>query len=1350
MMKWYNLVNTVDVKSVYPLRDVQPGQDRLTPFYILFDPTTRGAYNYNALAFDTVNKKQNWNGIMKYLNSTSTDLINENISFIEFNMRIDNTISGINLTTAKVYVDLGSTISEDAIPNGQWDTEDKLGNPNGILEEAEDIGLDFMLAGDERTMWRNRNGRDMLTTDPNFDDPALDNNDNNSSVTNYNKINGTEANRFVEGFRRPDSEDLNRNGAMENYNKYFEYEISLDTNNNRRISGRGAPGSGWFQYRIPLSEFTKKIGDVTLNNIQYARLWVKGVDGQLQLLFVDFNLVGNQWFKPNRTDTTYSVSVVNIEENSQIYMSPVPGDILRQTVRNQNGVNTKSNEQSLVIGVSNLITGQQKTVVKDYRSQTLDLFNYKAMKLFVNGDPSFNYVNESIYDATMVIRFGSDSLNYYEYRAPIHPDVRPGSPWNAQNEVSIVFADLTSLKVTRDSANQVLDSPVPNGPPGSFYRVRGNPALNIIREFVLGVEKNRSGLNSVITGSVWFNEIRVLKVNDDNGYAFNVNTSMKIADLGNISFNAAKVDPNFHTLDTRVGSRQTGLNWDVGVSLNVHKIINNALSSFFSGEWKDFLNIPVTFRHAETVVDPKYYPGTDIEIDKAAEQTYKQVLAKTNDESLARTKSENIRIESQTLIVRNELSITGMSFKFPGNNYFVRTLLNAFSLNFTGVFGSQRDFTYERKNDLSMNGSLNFNTDFQLADKLNLKIGNLINLGEQYRDAKIYFFAPFLPLVPLFSNNITALVDFNRTRNDSKQRKFEDEDPISRLFRANRGFGFNWKFIENWIVDLNGTYSFKVGSDLSGFETDSAGQQQSGSKILDDIFLNNGLVNFGKDLDFTQTSTFNPKFNIPVMNKFMDVNMSYNVTYGWTNPNTTVNIGHNVGFSNTWNTGVTFKFSDMLSMIGVNKSGTKSGSGIRSFIGAGANGTSNGKLLKSSSDSTLSNKPNLNDILKIFGTFIPDLINLTFNQTNTLANQGVNGRPGFANFWLYWKAKEEYGPSRMYQLGFSDDPGKRVPNLNITDINNLTNNLTLNATLTPLIPQNIRMNLSYKSLWGYSNTGSFISTQEGLAGQFTNRNSNKTSGYSMFFSGKVEDLRYEPVQDPTVNSNNFAGLFKQKIASMPFPNWNLTISGLEKLPLFSEIATTVSFENTFTSEYSEASVVDVSNNEIVQRQSVTQSFNPLIGINVTFKQLWGGSMTAAIRFNSSKSNILAPSSNLVQTTNTNDWSINMNYAKAGFEIPFFGLSLKNDITFALTISKSTNDPKDYKFEPGTEIPILTPGNGSAVTTFNPSIQYSLSSKVQMTVFYKYISTEPTGGGVTVVPRTSNEGGLNFRISIGTN
>ena len=182
-MRWYNIPNDVSIKDIYPLRDVATGQDRITPFYITYDPSNRGQYNYNvnynnqkpAVYPDTMasHKKETFNGIMKYLNSSTTNLVSENINFIEFSMRVDSKTSLNGNTNAKLNIDLG-VISEEVIPkpNGSLSpfTEDR--NNNGTLEVTEDIGLDTLTNDQERQLMFNRYG-DYDALGP---DPSLDNN----------------------------------------------------------------------------------------------------------------------------------------------------------------------------------------------------------------------------------------------------------------------------------------------------------------------------------------------------------------------------------------------------------------------------------------------------------------------------------------------------------------------------------------------------------------------------------------------------------------------------------------------------------------------------------------------------------------------------------------------------------------------------------------------------------------------------------------------------------------------------------------------------------------------------------------------------------------------------------------------------------------------------------------------------------------------------------------------------------------------------------------------------------------------------------------------------------------------
>src|SRR5207244_9106640 len=100
---------------------------------------------------------------------------------------------------------------------------------------------------------------------------------------------------------------------------------SMDTNFSCNKYIRSGGNDKWYQYIIPLDEFKRKSSDLaTFTDIQYARIWFKGFTDTAQIKIVDISLVGNQWIKSNKNDTTYTVSDVNIrsEEHTSELQSP--------------------------------------------------------------------------------------------------------------------------------------------------------------------------------------------------------------------------------------------------------------------------------------------------------------------------------------------------------------------------------------------------------------------------------------------------------------------------------------------------------------------------------------------------------------------------------------------------------------------------------------------------------------------------------------------------------------------------------------------------------------------------------------------------------------------------------------------------------------------------------------------------------------------------------------------------------------------------------------------------------------------------------------------------------------------
>lgn len=1248
--------------------------------------------------------------------------------------------------SAKMMVDLG-VMSEKIVGNYRTQllqaansistintknffTEDL--NSNGILDANEDNGITGLPLPMEQQIFP---GDSVGYGNPR--NPSRDQYFWNQGSSDFSHFNGTRGNSALSEGRRIDGEDLNGNGVLDETDNYYEYAMPLtsDSTKNKYITGGG--NNGWYQYSIPLNDFYKAYppgSTGALTNVQYVRVWFKGMSQPAYVQIVEFDLVGNQWQKANKNDTSYSISSVNIEENSNIYQPPVPGDVLRQSDPTQVDQTVLQNEQSISVEVRHLYQGQGKFATKFFNTKPIDLLNYKIVKLFVNGDPTFNYSDTGNYDAAVVVRLGSDSGNYYEYRAPIHKDNRPGSPWNPLNEVTINLTDLTQVKQFRDSSLTVPKYiPVPHGPPGSKYGVLGSPTISSITMISLGVVNNRKPISAhPISGSVWFDELRVLKTNDKSGYAYTFNAALKIADLGNLNFNFSKVDPNFHTLENRFGSSILSTNWELSGTLNLHKILNSLLASMFSVRMKDFFNIPITFSHSETYDKPQFVPSSDIDLETAVQTEYAKVFDQTNgNQEAANYESNQLRIASQTLTINNRIAVNGFKFTLPGDNFFVQELLNKMELSFYRNSSTQRSPTTQSSYAWEMGGSLGINSNLKLLDIIHLNIGKYLPLGDEYKDAKLYFFFPFFPLAPLFTSSLGLGTNFTRNRGDEQLRNQVAASPTTRNFNATRSLNMDWKFIENWIVDITGNYTFGAGSDLTYLETtaDSLRQQRANSQILHDIFFNGGsLINFGKDINYNQTININPKFNLPIIKNFLDLTSSYRVQYGWAPSLQAVNLGSTVSYNADFQSSAYLKLKQILDIF-------KSGTSTNKMQGM------SGSLMQND------NKQSLGDLIKMLGTFLPNQVSISYGQNKTVTNGGVVGRPGFSNFWVNYGTKEDMGPSRLYQLGWVNDPGKRVGNVATQDIEGYTNTLTLSTFINPIFPDNLKISFTYKTDWAKNKSSNYQTDPYGNLGAPSSVLGVRTITRPSFFFGTDIASKLPLPSNTLTSADEISSAFEKNVVAFPFPSWDLNLTGIEKFEMFSSFASTISLETAYSSDYKKTMKYNGSIPEYIESQSITSGYSPLLGVNVTFKEIQGGSLTASVKINKTNNFDVNPQSATINVTSTTDYSINTSYTKSGFKIPLFGLSLDNDLSIAFSYTRTSNDPRQliYRMDAGFwDNSVL---NGSISTSLNPSIQYALSKSVTVQLFYKYSKIEPNAGSQQIPTTTSNEAGLNLKLAI---
>ena len=1391
---WYTKIpSDVSVKDIWGNRKQVATQDQwVTVLDYVFDPSRKGAYNYKPRLEDP---SQVWGGMMKQLSSTANNLVEENIDFIEFWINLSYSTGNQPVhqvpPTAKLYLDLGK-ISEDVIPNGKLDSEDK--NENGLIDEGEDTGLDGFFDNQERQRYNSTEA-----------DPSGDNyNFSLSSVnTDYSTINGTEGNAVsIDAGRFPDTEDLNGNLTLDQLDSYFRYAIPLDTNRSTNSYITSGPNPAhWYQFRIPLKDFIEQIGDPSFSNVDMIRLFVTGVSAPVHIRLAEFDLAGNQWQKVvannNPEDSTLTLSVANYEDNAPIYYLP-PG-LTQERDRTNPNENVLRNEQSLSLILNDLKDGEERQVVKYIRA--MDLFNYREMKLFFHGDerPGYNiseYKNKDTLAAEAYFRFGSDTANYYEYRLP----VRKG--WI---DLSIKFDEITALKASADT-NKTGQSEVP-GAPGNYYRIRGNPSLTSISFFMIGVANpDRKGITTPVSGDVWVDELRVIGADNTPGWAYSTSGRLNFGDILTVNFNMSQTNPNFHRLSDRFGTRLDSRNWGVNVDLDVLKLLPINLPGS---------NLKINYARTEQLATPVYRPGTDIKVDKAAEELQRKGVSQDSINSFIQSTRSVNTSETWTL--------SGMRIKIPSNffliNYFFNNLQWGF--NFNKAFG--RSPTIKYSNSWLWNATMSYqlnlsqNNFFYPADIP--IIGTIIDLFSDYRRVRFYY------TPQSFSWNLTATRNYSYTL----QRGIGVRPVESRDFKSTRTLSFQWRLTEGGLLNLGLSYNFNFASSLANLLTDNGktdGNPRSESDIWRDIF---SKEYFGRDYQFQQTIDLRSSPRLPSiwdLNRFFSFNWGYGSSYTWQNNFEQVELGRSAGFSNKVNASLQIRLKSLTEPLfkeeevketppphkpetrpreNVPRNEQRTGRGREdrrlehrpgeeSILRADSLRNLNNRVQP---DSLLNENKNVNDTLNTAKEdsltetpgqsklkvalqmikagikwlfFDYETIQFNFSNDNTVQKSGLKGTgSGISNFWGLFQ-RSENGPSRAFMLGFSQDVGPRayipnsINNSNLTDNFSQRNNIDF-KTSRPLW-EGASLDLSWKVNWQISKSSSI---QTDSLGRTTVVNPTSTGSITRsfvalppipllsFIKGGIKQVNelYDPAK------NNISDAFRNGFESIPIlsklpflkavekyvprPNWSFNWDGLEKYSIFSSWTKRVSINHAYSSEYTEGWRIDASGTKIVQSQRVSYGFSPLIGINITFNQLWDGDLSGNIKYGTRTGYDLGVTTNNITESYSRDIGISASYSKRGFEIPLFGLSLKNDIEISFSYTSSTNsviifDLGDKFTDAG------TPQDGTLRTTLEPRIKYTISSKVTLSIFYRRTATTPQGAA-RITPTTTNEAGLDVHIAI---
>ena len=167
--------------------------------------------------------------------------------------------------------------------------------------------------------------------------------------------------------------------------------------------------------------------------------------------------------------------------------------------------------------------------------------------------------------------------NFYEIRIPLkktHFGATDSlSIWPAENNLDFDLNELTNLKIRR---NQSGVSPSTyykeTQPDGRTYAIEGNPNLGEVRGMMLGIQNT---FEQSMCSEVWFNELRLSRLDEKGGWAALGRVDLKLADLGSLSFAGSAHSRGFGTLEQKVNerSREDFVQFDVNTQLDLGKLM---------------------------------------------------------------------------------------------------------------------------------------------------------------------------------------------------------------------------------------------------------------------------------------------------------------------------------------------------------------------------------------------------------------------------------------------------------------------------------------------------------------------------------------------------------------------------------------------------------------------------------------------------------------------------------------------------------------------------------------------------------------------------------------------------------
>ena len=960
-------VREVYERELYPNKEAEyQSSTTLNILNLAYYPDERGPYNLDpdlTTEGKLNNPSKRWGGMMRKLETS--DFETANIEYVEFWM-LDPFLYETNDTRARggdFYINLGE-VSEDVLKDGKKFFENGMPTDGdatrytetvwgrvptdrsivyafdntGGARAKQDVGLNGLSSTEEAEFPAYRDYLSSVQGKVTPDvfarlqaDPAGDNyhysrgsdydEEQRSILERYKYITHTEGNSVAsenspESYdisykRTPDIEDINQDYTLNEYEKFYQYHISmrpedLQVGRNYIVDKRtssvklrngNTEEAVWYQFRIPVDEYEKAVGGISgTSSIRFIRMYLTGFEQPIVLRFATLDLIRSEWRTYEQAlynganapsvSGTVNVSSVNIEENGD--REPVnyvlPPGISRVVDPSQPQLR-QDNEQALCIKVTDLGTGDARAI---YKNINIDLRQYNHLQMYTHANALLNDVTGlEDGEVSVFIRLGSDyKNNFYEYEIPLkltpegkydkYSTASALAVWPEENLLDIDFEVLTALKKARNKARGVpgsgvsyttLYSEYDANNPKNKISVMGNPSLGEVKTMMIGVRNNSRTKKSV---EIWVNELRLKDPAIDGGWAAQGNLNVQLSDLGSVNMTGHMETAGFGGLEDKVADRRMDNYYQYALTTNFE------MGRFFPEKAK--VSLPVYFSYTKEKLSPKYNPlDNDMLLDDALD-------AAINDHE--RDSISNI---AETVTTYRNFSVSNAKVNIASKKPMPYDPANfAFNYSYSKKDNSGETTTYETELDWKLGMNYSYAPVYKSFEPFK-KIKSKSKWLQVVKD----FGVNWLPQSFSFNSNMS------RHYYELQERDIENLDvattlPVSysQQFLWNRELAIRWDLTKNLKLNYTSATHAEIEEPYGPVNKSRYPDEYDAWKDS----VRHSIIRLGRPMDYQQTFSASyqaPLSKIPALD-WVTADASFNSSYTW-NRGTTLDNGTSLG-----------------------------------------------------------------------------------------------------------------------------------------------------------------------------------------------------------------------------------------------------------------------------------------------------------------------------------------------------------------------------------------------------------------------------------------------------------------------